>query len=175
MTEVSEAQEIVKTREAERDLGGAQIPPANQEQAQVSAQPAAEKKSGWFSSLFRREKQTPQSNTPTLPESTPLKTPAAINTNGEAIHGIGDYVSEKELSELEQGGETKEPPSGSEPYRTPDGEFGLKVHSDKVPDAVGTDVVSNPKYNANTAPENVTPINEHVAGQVPPPDGRPTS
>ena len=161
MTEVSEAQEIVNSRKAERDLGGTQTPSANQ-QAQVSAQ-APEKKGTFFIDFFARMKGQKTASPIATPPATPVEQSVPVEPQ---------VITSNNSPETPDAINT----AGSEPYRTPGGEFGLKVHSDKVPaDAVGTDVVSNPKYNANTAPENVTPINEHVAGQVPPPDGKPTS
>lgn len=169
--ESSEAQGIVDARKAEINSGGTQTPPPNQEQ--IQSQPPAEViHRSLLDKLLGRKKPTPSIKPQVTPSSNQLLMSSAINANGEAIHGIGDYISEEELSELEQGGKSEESTakpsegtssSGSQPYRTPDGEYGLKVHSDKVPDPIGTNTVSNPEYDANTAPDNITPINESVA------------
>jgi len=156
MTEISEAQEIINSRKAERDLGGTQTPPANQEQFQTPAAQAPEKKGsfGFLEDFFARMKGQKPASPPAAPveQSTPVE-PQVITSNNSPETPAAISTA------------------GSEPYRTPDGEFGLKVNSDKVPDTVGIDAVSSPEYNANTAPGNVTPINEYVAGQVPSPDG----
>lgn len=160
--ESSEAQGIVDARKA-------QINPAPEALVPTLNPNLKPKDGNWFSKLFRRRDQQP----PTSPiQQNKQIGEVAINRHGEAIHGIGDYISEGELRKLEQGGNAGksnlEPsistsPFDSSPYRTPDGEFGLKVHSDKVPDPIGTNTVSNPEYDANTAPDNIAPINESVA------------
>lgn len=110
------------------------------------------------------------------PESQPITTPEQVQTSppDQEQTQIPTPVPEKggpfgflDFFKRMKGQKTTPPTSGSQPYRTPDGEFGLKMPDNAPP--INTNTVSNPEYNANTAPENISPINESVAsgGRLP--------
>lgn len=113
------------------------------------------------------------------PESQPITTPKQVQTSppDQEQTQIPTPAPEKgrpfgflDFFKRMKGQKTTPPPSGSQPYRRPDGEFGLKVNSDNVPDPINSNTISNPEYDADLAdPNKISPINESVAsgGRLP--------